>query len=122
MMLQLTQHTTCIRRHVSSVAARPVCSVPRAAPQQHLQKPAKRDSMVARVAEMERTAEEDALMFCYQVSAAQQLLSDRCLQLRQSGGADSPPLPALSGCSASRPRATLAATRLACAERRPRWH
>lgn len=29
--------------------------------------PAKRQSCVVRVAEMERTAEEDALMFCYQV-------------------------------------------------------
>lgn len=80
MMLQLHQHTTCFRRHVSRVAARPVVCVPKGTPQQLMVQPAKRDSMVARVAEMERTAEEDALMFCYQVCASQQLLSDRCQQ------------------------------------------
>jgi hypothetical protein len=67
MLHQATQTSSCVRRDVrGSVAARPaVLSGPRSFKQQMV--PARRLSTIVKVAEMERTAEEDALMFCYQV-------------------------------------------------------
>ncbi len=79
MLHQLNQTGTVVRRHASrsSVAPRPVLSGRHAFKQQQ-QLPANRHlSTVVRVAEMERTAEEDALMFCYQVCTQQQLLIAR---------------------------------------------
>lgn len=65
MVLKLGQSAVSgVKHHVSSIPARPVVPVQRA--KQSI--PAKRLSTVMRVAEMERTAQDDALMFCYQVS------------------------------------------------------
>lgn len=63
MVLKMQQSVASgIRQHVNIAPARPVVPVLRTK-----QSPAKRLSTVMRIAELERTAEEDALMFCYQV-------------------------------------------------------
>jgi len=64
MALKLHQSAIGARSQERYAVARPVVSAGRS--RQIF--PAKRQSCVVRVAEMDRTAEEDALMFCYQVS------------------------------------------------------